>query len=191
MAIKMIAILRNRCLVLATISLLSLATIAFYLRHYPISSQVQGHIPSIHTDTPKPTPAPYPKYKPEPVVKSPPIIDNFPLAAEAHSIADLPPIPSWNKPPEKHVEEATPLFVGFTRNWRLLQQVVVSYITAGWPPEDIYVIENTGGTLTVRLLIRNVLMFCFFFSYGFESKGKAVSAEPVLCELHAPEHIWC
>jgi hypothetical protein len=42
------------------------------------------------------------------------------------------------------VPERTPLFIGFTRNWRLLQQVVVSYITAGWPPEDIYVVENTG-----------------------------------------------
>jgi hypothetical protein len=28
--------------------------------------------------------------------------------------------------------------------WPLLQQVVLSYITAGWPPEDIYVVENTG-----------------------------------------------
>jgi hypothetical protein len=26
----------------------------------------------------------------------------------------------------------------------MLQQVVLSYITAGWPPEDIYVVENTG-----------------------------------------------
>jgi len=55
------------------------------------------------------------------------------------------------------VPEKTPLFVGFTRNWRLLQQAVVSYITAGWPPEDIYIIENTGtmrsnelGLLTIQ-----------------------------------------
>ena len=27
---------------------------------------------------------------------------------------------------------------------RLPQQTVVSYIIAGWPPEDIYLIENTG-----------------------------------------------
>jgi hypothetical protein len=38
-----------------------------------------------------------------------------------------------------------------------LQQAVVSHITAGWPPEDIYVIENTGtmrsnelGLLTIQ-----------------------------------------
>lgn len=71
-------------------------------------------------------------------------MDNFPLAAAAHSAADLPPIPKWSLPPKPHIVERTPLFIGFTRNWRLLQQVVVSYITAGWPAEDIYVIENTG-----------------------------------------------
>jgi hypothetical protein len=36
------------------------------------------------------------------------------------------------------------LFVGFTRNWPQLLQCVVSYIAAGWPPEDIHVVENTG-----------------------------------------------
>jgi len=73
-----------------------------------------------------------------------PIVDNFPLAAAAHSADDLPPIPPWNRPPKPHVPENTPLFIGFSRNWNLLQQTVVSWITAGWPPEDIYVVENTG-----------------------------------------------
>ncbi|KAI9730772.1 MAG: hypothetical protein M1818_008052 [Claussenomyces sp. TS43310] len=72
------------------------------------------------------------------------IVENFPFAAAASKGSDLPPIPSWNKPPVPHVPEQTPLLIGFTRNWRLLQQVVVSYLTAGWPPEDIYVVENTG-----------------------------------------------
>jgi hypothetical protein len=85
-----------------------------------------------------------PIYKPETPGKALPIVDNFPLALNAHSAAELPPIPRWNRPPAPHVAERTPLFIGFTRNWRLLQQVVVSYITAGWPPEDIYVVENTG-----------------------------------------------
>lgn len=85
-----------------------------------------------------------PKYKPQSVITARPIVENFPLAFEAHSAADLPPIPSWIRPPVPHVKENTPLFIGFTRNWRLLQQTVVSYITAGWPPEDIYVVENTG-----------------------------------------------
>ncbi|KAK3491274.1 uncharacterized protein B0T23DRAFT_405964 [Neurospora hispaniola] len=37
-----------------------------------------------------------------------------------------------------------PLLIGFTRNWPLLLQCVSSYIAAGWPAEEIYVIENTG-----------------------------------------------
>jgi hypothetical protein len=90
-------------------------------------------------------PASYPKYKKVSAAhNAPPIVDNFPLAAAAHSAAELPPIPRWNIPRSPHVPEKTPLFIGFTRNWRMLQQVVVSYITAGWPPEDIYVVENTG-----------------------------------------------
>ncbi|RDW71547.1 hypothetical protein BP6252_08110 [Coleophoma cylindrospora] len=88
---------------------------------------------------------PQPIYKPIPPSKAlPPVLDNFPLAANAASPADLPPIPAWNVPPKEHVPEVTPLFIGFTRNWRLLQQTVVSYITAGWPPGDIIVVENTG-----------------------------------------------
>lgn len=75
---------------------------------------------------------------------NPMIKDNFPLAMNARSAADLPPIPPWNKPPTPHVKEKTPLFIAFTRNWPLLQQTVVSWITSGWPAEDIYVIENTG-----------------------------------------------
>ena len=90
-----------------------------------------------------PPPKPTPLYKPKPEPR-PDIVDNFPSAATATSPSDLPPIPPWNKPPEPHIEEKTPLFIGFTRNWRLLQQVVVSYITAGWPPEDIYVVDNSG-----------------------------------------------
>ncbi|TKX18164.1 hypothetical protein C1H76_9637 [Elsinoe australis] len=98
---------------------------------------------------PRPPPGPpplprHPLYKPERTDRPPPIVDNFPLAANAKSASDLPPIPSWNRPPKEHVKESTPLFIGFTRNWLLIQQTVVSYITAGWPPEDIYVVENTG-----------------------------------------------
>ncbi len=73
-----------------------------------------------------------------------PMNETFPAAAIARSPSDLPPIPKWNTPPKNHVKEVTPIFVGFTRNWFLLQQTVVSLITAGWPPSDIYVVENTG-----------------------------------------------
>ncbi|MCJ1223868.1 hypothetical protein MMC12_000511 [Toensbergia leucococca] len=94
----------------------------------------------------------------------PPIIEHFPLAANAKSPLDLPPIPSWNKPPSPHVPEETPLFIGFTRSWPLLQQAVVSYITAGWPPEDIYVVENTG-TLNSNKHGRLTLQNPFYMDY--------------------------
>ena len=98
---------------------------------------------------PAPPPEPEPEvkhkiYKPEKPPPPDPIPEYFPLAASAKSPADLPPVPSWNKPPVPHVPETTRLYIGFTRYWPLLQQVLVSYIAAGWPPEDIYVVENTG-----------------------------------------------
>lgn len=96
-----------------------------------------------------PGPPPKPLYKPVSEAP-PPIVDNFPLAASANSSVDLPPVPKWNAPPDRHVAENTPLFIGFTRNWRLLQQTVVSYITGGWPPGDIYVVENTGTMFSNR-----------------------------------------
>ncbi|OTA94256.1 hypothetical protein M434DRAFT_384236 [Hypoxylon sp. CO27-5] len=42
------------------------------------------------------------------------------------------------------LEVPPPLIIGFTRSWPILLQAVVSYITAGWPAEQIYVVENTG-----------------------------------------------
>ena len=57
-------------------------------------------------------------------------------------------VPPWNRPPKEHVPEHTPLFIGFTRNWLLLKQVVVSYITAGWPASDIYVVDDSGTMLS-------------------------------------------
>ncbi|KAK0609982.1 hypothetical protein B0T17DRAFT_629600 [Bombardia bombarda] len=100
---------------------------------------------------PKPDPEPpasthHPKHKQPPKYTPPPIKDNFPLLATSTS---PPPIPSWNIPrPNLHKEHnlpvPPPLLIGFTRTWPLLQQSVVSYITAGWPADQIYIIENTG-----------------------------------------------
>ena len=101
----------------------------------------KAHIPHFATEPPPPPPKPLHIPPPEP---RPPIVDNFPAAASAKGPSDLPSIPPWNTPPNPHVNETTPLFIGFTRNWLLLQQVVVSYVTAGWPPSDIYIVENTG-----------------------------------------------
>lgn len=85
---------------------------------------------------------PRPRYKPSKNVTATPIHDNFGIAASARSPADLPSIPTWNKPGK--IMEPTPLLIGFTRNWLILQQSLVSYITAGWPPEEIYIIDNSG-----------------------------------------------
>lgn len=96
-------------------------------------------------DRPKTKAKPKPKYKPTPTYTLPPIKDNFPLLATSTP----PPIPKWNAPRENMHREydlpvAPPLLIGFTRTWPLLLQAVVSYITAGWPAEQIYVVENTG-----------------------------------------------
>ncbi|KAI1802704.1 hypothetical protein F4811DRAFT_554545 [Daldinia bambusicola] len=88
---------------------------------------------------------PTPRYKPAPSYTPPPIQDPFP----ALETSTPPPIPAYNVP-EKDIwlkyglEVAPPLLIGFTRSWPMLLQAVVSYITAGWPAEQIYVVENTG-----------------------------------------------
>lgn len=115
------------------------------------------HIGTLHTQTPfearewdfsaweNPYVVPGHKtYKPppEPVL---PVPDPFPLLSQHPSPQrSLLRAPKANRPPRRHYPEQTPLFVGFTRNWPLLLQCVVSYIAAGWPPGDIYVVENTG-----------------------------------------------
>ncbi|KAK4160810.1 hypothetical protein QBC43DRAFT_111215 [Cladorrhinum sp. PSN259] len=88
-----------------------------------------------------------PKYKPTPTWAPLPITDPFPLLAK--STATPPPIPEYNvQRPDLHKEygldRVPPLFIGFTRQWPMLLQAVVSYITAGWPADSIYVVENTG-----------------------------------------------
>ncbi|KAI1506677.1 hypothetical protein F5X99DRAFT_12302 [Biscogniauxia marginata] len=79
-------------------------------------------------------------YKPAPPTY-PPIQDHFPWLTHSRR---PPAVLENNLPPNPHVEESTPLLIGFTRNWPMLLQCVSSYIAAGWPPSDIYVVENTG-----------------------------------------------
>lgn len=151
--------LRDRYIFFTTICILFIFLTSYYLRKDISQVSTSTVLEEIHDQVLGPTTtAPYPKYKPTPPARSLPIVDNFPYALAAHSTTDLPPIPSWNNPPSPHVPEKTPLFIGFTRNWRLLQQVVVSYITSGWPPEDIYVVENTGvmdSNKMARLSLQN------------------------------------
>ncbi|KAK3939250.1 hypothetical protein QBC46DRAFT_438173, partial [Diplogelasinospora grovesii] len=91
-------------------------------------------------------PRPKPPYKPpSPLRSSPPIPDPFPLlSSNPPPKRSLLQAPKINRPPKTHYPEQTPLLIGFTRNWPQLLQCVVSYIAAGWPPEDIFVVENTG-----------------------------------------------
>ncbi|KAK3938219.1 hypothetical protein QBC46DRAFT_168789 [Diplogelasinospora grovesii] len=102
---------------------------------------------TVHVATDPPTPeAAKPKYKPTPTYIPPPVKDPFPLLL---ATSTPPPVPKWNKP-RKNLHKnydlpvAPPLLIGFTRTWPILLQAVVSYITAGWPPSQIYVVENTG-----------------------------------------------
>ncbi|KAK3370823.1 hypothetical protein B0T24DRAFT_530924 [Lasiosphaeria ovina] len=90
---------------------------------------------------PRPKPARKPAYP-----AGPPVPDPFPLLS-AHPAADVLRAPAVNRggADEEHYPEATPLLIGFTRNWPQLLQCVVSYVAAGWPPGDIYVVENTGA----------------------------------------------
>ncbi|KAI0184579.1 hypothetical protein EV127DRAFT_374662 [Xylaria flabelliformis] len=104
--------------------------------------QTEGYVPVRPTNTHAP-----PKYKPTSTLAAPSVTDPFPLLAS--STATPPPIPAYNVPkPGLHrdygLSYMPPLFIGFTRQWPMLLQCVVGYLTAGWPPESIYVVENTG-----------------------------------------------
>ncbi|OLN83270.1 hypothetical protein CCHL11_03069 [Colletotrichum chlorophyti] len=116
-----------------------------------------------HASSPRPIPGskePKPKYKPQPTWTPPPIQDPFPLLSSSMP----PPVPAWNKPKKPNVYHkydlpiAPPLLIGFTRSWPMLLQTVVGYITAGWPAEQIYVVENTGvhdANFRGRLTLQN------------------------------------
>ncbi|CAM1500448.1 Fc.00g096100.m01.CDS01 [Cosmosporella sp. VM-42] len=126
-------------------------------------------------------PPPVPKYLPMPTWVPPPVKDPFPLLATSTP----PPIPEWNVP-EKDLHKkydldyAPPLLIGFTRTWPLLLQAVVSYITAGWPAEQIYVVENTGvqrANLEGKLTLQNP----FYFNHARLKKlGVNIVRTPVL-----------
>jgi hypothetical protein len=52
--------------------------------------------------------------------------------------------PSYNRRQPGADRIRTPLFIGFTRNYDMLEQTVLSYISVGWPREDIIVVDNSG-----------------------------------------------
>ncbi|KAF3933470.1 hypothetical protein ABW19_dt0203185 [Dactylella cylindrospora] len=79
-----------------------------------------------------------------PVKDEPPEIPVQPFREEIFPIANTGKIPAINPKNIVKTDEKTPLFIGFTRNWYLLEQAVVSYIAAGWPASQIIVVDNSG-----------------------------------------------
>ncbi|RPB00232.1 hypothetical protein L873DRAFT_1789159 [Choiromyces venosus 120613-1] len=94
-----------------------------------------------------------------PLPEAKPAVEIFPAALDGR----IPAILTVNQPPKSH--HPTPLFIGFTRNWPILQQSIVSYIAAGWPPVDIYVVDNTG-TMDSNELVLLTLQNPFFVDYS-------------------------
>lgn len=133
-----------------------------------------------HQKTTNPKPH-HPKYLPTPTWTPPPIKDPFPLL----TTSTPPPIPEWNTPKpnlykEYNLDYAPPLLIGFTTTWPLLLQAVVSYITAGWPASQIYIIENTGvqnANLDGKLTLQNP----FFMNHNHLHRlGVNIIQTPVL-----------
>lgn len=149
---------RFRLLAIAAIVILAnVAVLSIFLHHsgntlssvkHSVSSTVQNLVHSVGSgSTTERKKKGHPVYKTPPGYLAPPIKDPFPSLL---ATGKTPPIPSYNTPNpdlwKKYnvLDTAPPLLVGFTRSWPMLLQTVVSYITAGWPPEQIFVVENTG-----------------------------------------------
>lgn len=131
--------------VLGVLLILVVASCSIVLLRTEYGSQMLKYAKDTVKAKPATTEPPRPKYKPTPAYRPPPITDPFPLLATSTP----PPIPKWNQPRENlsqgyDLPVPPPLLIGFTRSWPILLQAVVSYITAGWPPSQIFVIENTG-----------------------------------------------
>ncbi|KAK4207446.1 hypothetical protein QBC37DRAFT_327371 [Rhypophila decipiens] len=127
---------------IALIALLTVTTLQHFTGNRGLDDIVLG---PLHDSLPQ-VQKQRPIYKKPPTYAPPPIKDNFPLL---QTTTKLPPIPPWNVPKRNlhrsyDLPLAPPLLIGFTRAWPLLLQAVTSYITAGWPASQIYVIENTG-----------------------------------------------
>ncbi|KAG7284711.1 hypothetical protein NEMBOFW57_009320 [Staphylotrichum longicolle] len=67
--------------------------------------------------------------------------------ALSSSHATLRDLPRKNLHKDYDLPTAPPLLIGFTRTYPVLLQAVVSYITAGWPPSQIY-LQNFFLSLT-------------------------------------------
>ena len=138
---------RSRYLVSGAVFLVGVATLTLFLLRTDTGLRTLelggfGDLETVSDD------GPHPIYKPTPTYVPPPVKDPFP----ALTTSDPPPIPPYNVPEKDGwkrlgLDIAPPLLIGFTRSWPMLLQTVVSYIAAGWPADQIYVVENTGAQL--------------------------------------------
>ncbi len=130
-------ILRN--LVPGILGLLFLTTLFYSFSDTEQAESLLGAIPTLPDLSPDSWRTPtttkvLPKHKPAPTFAPAPIADPFPLLAT--SASSPPSIPEHNLPPrnlhkEYGLERPVPLYIGFTRQWPMLLQAVVSLITAG------------------------------------------------------------
>lgn len=126
---------------------------------------------------------PPPRHMPDLNWTPPPIKNPFPTLSGTG--ASPPQIPIWNRPKKKlykkyGLDYAPPLLIGFTRAWPVLLQAVVSYLTAGWPADQIWIVDNTGASranAAGRLTLQNPL----FLDHGLLRRlGVRVLSTPVL-----------
>lgn len=92
-----------------------------------------------------------------------------------------PAVAAYNVPPPALARLRTPLFIAFTRNNAMLNQAVLSYIAAGWPREDIIIIDNSG-TMDANPLGLLTPENPFFLNYTLfrEHYGISILQTPVL-----------
>lgn len=88
------------------------------------------------------------------------------------------PVAEYNKAPVPRPR--TPIFIGFTQNNGMLKQTVLGYIAAGWPPEDIIVVDNSG-TMDANSRGELSKQNTFYLDYRWiRSVGVAILQTPTL-----------
>ncbi|KAF8416406.1 hypothetical protein EV426DRAFT_646296 [Tirmania nivea] len=163
-----------------------------------ISEITEKHIPT-STPTPLSTKVPHLPSPTKPPLKLTPTHDPSDLwPPPGHPLPQINPLsgPPPNSPPPP----LTPLLIGFTRNYPILQQCILSYISSGWPPSQIYIIDNTGTMDSNRLgLLSPENPFYLPYAHMEKVFGVNVVATPTLLSFaqlqnffinFASEHRW-
>ncbi|RDA90624.1 hypothetical protein CP533_2788 [Ophiocordyceps camponoti-saundersi (nom. inval.)] len=158
------------------------AILVLFLTREPALTKARHLIST--TATTSTTSSKTPTYLPEPEWTPPPIREPFPKLKPAG--ASPPQVPVWNRPKDKLHEKygldyAPPLLIGFTRAWPVLLQAIVSYITAGWPADQIWVVENTGGAARANAEGKLTLQNPLYVDHDMLRRmGVRIVAAPVL-----------